>query len=542
MTTLTFGRAEARINSTTALNQRDPSLAQMTDGSYVASWTNYASNGHNSISTQHFDASGNRLGGQQTVSAPFSGADRNSDVGALANGGYVVSWSLDQTSGTKYAVHAQRFGITGGKVGGDTIITSDPIYQQEFSQVAQWNGGYLSVWESNNAQPPTANGYGIHAVLTDSAGVVNSQDMRVNLTLLKDQLDPALATFNLANGVSTGFVSAFETPDSSGFGIVARTYDATATGAPAEFQVNTTQTGEQRDPATAVLTNGEIIVTWTSTGQDGSGDGVYLQHFTATGGKIGVETRVNSFTANGQAHSQIAALTDGGYVVVWDSVGQDGSGKGIYAQRYASDGARLGGETLVNSYKTGDQHDPAVSALGDGFVVSWTSAGQDGSGDGVYQKTFYSVDQTLLGAGNDTFTGVAGADSISGSAGSDRLDGSGGNDTIAGGDGNDTLLGGLGSDSLSGGVGNDSLQGGVGADTLSGGGGADMFHGYVGSGIDRITDFSLAEGDHIALNAGTGYRILHSGSDTIVDMFNGQQMVLVGVNMTAPDASWITFV
>ena len=622
MTTISVGRYEAQVNTTVVSDQRAPSVAAMTDGSYVVTWAGTGSNALASVFAQRFDAQGQGLGGQVTVNTPAAGTAKDPDVAPLANGGYVVSWSVDQPTGVKFAIHAQRFTIAGAKVGGDTIITSDPVYEQEVSQVAPWNGGYLTVWESNNAQPPTANGYGVHAVLADSAGAVNSQDLRVNLTRLLDQLDPALATFPSANGASTGFVVAFETPDTSGFGIIARTYDASATGAPAEFLVNTTQGGEQRDPAIAVLAGGDIIVTWTSTGQDGSGDGVYLQRFTGAGVRIGAETLVNTTLAGDQGHAQIAALIDGGFVVVWDSVGQDGSGLGVYAQRYTVSGGAMGGETLVNAFTAGNQGAPAISALGDGFVVTWTSAGQDGSGDGVFQRVFVTAEQTLLGPGADVFTGVAGADSIDGGDGNDLINGAAGADTIAGSlgddtinggsgtsylrgnegndlitggdafddingnmgddtghgglgddwvvggkdndqlfgeEGNDVIYGNLGNDTCDGGVGNDVIRGGQnddvllggagddwlsgdkGNDTVTGGTGADSFHSFVGAGIDRVTDFSLAQGDRVLLDKGTSYTVLHAGGDTIVDMGNGDQVVLVGVNVTAPEATWLFF-
>lgn len=623
MTTIYVGRAEAGVNTTTALNQSAPAVAELTDGSYVVSWTGSTANGLAGIYAQRFDAQGLALGAQVTVNTPATGTAKDSDVAPLANGGYVVSWNVDQSSGFKFSTHAQRLTSAGAKVGGDTSISANATYQQNVSQAGLWNGGYVVVWESNNAQPPTANGYGIHAVLADSAGVVSAQDIRVNLTLLLDQLDPSLATYPTVNGASSGFVVAFETPDSSGYGIKARTFNGSATGAAAELQVNTTQAGEQRDPATAVLANGDIVIAWSSTGQDGSGDGIFLQRLTAGGTKIGPETLVNTTTTSDQGRAQIAALTDGGYVVVWNSVGQDGSGSGVYLQRYSAAGGPLGAETLVNDFTAGDQQDPAISALGAGFVISWTSIGQDGSGAGVYQKVFLPVEQTLLGSGADNFVGVAGADSIDGGGGNDVLNGAAGADTIVGGlgddninggsgtsylrgnegndlitggdsfddingnQGDDTCTGGLGSDwvvggkdndslfgdagddivygnlgndtcdggagndivrggqnddILTGGAGDDWLSGDRGNDTITGGTGADIFNSFSGAGIDRVTDFTLSQGDRVVLTAGTTYTILRTGGDTILDLGNGDQLILAGVNVTAPDASWISYV
>ena len=65
------------------------------------------------------------------------------------------------------------------------------------------------------------------------------------------------------------------------------------------------------------------------------------------------------------------------------------------------------------------------------------------------------------------------------------------------------LIGGSGSDTLTGGSGNDTLTGGAGNDTLTGGAGADVFKfsAQGPSNLDRILDFSNAQGDRIDISA-----------------------------------------
>jgi hypothetical protein len=79
----------------------------------------------------------------------------------------------------------------------------------------------------------------------------------------------------------------------------------------------------------------------------------------------------------------------GDFVVVWYSVGQDGSDSGAYAQAYLASGAPDGGEFRVNSYTTGYQGNAtiAMNAAGD-FVVSWMSRGQDGSEENIYAQRY----------------------------------------------------------------------------------------------------------------------------------------------------------
>ena len=106
------------------------------------------------------------------------------------------------------------------------------------------------------------------------------------------------------------------------------------------------------------LAGGGFVVTWTSDGQDGSGYGIYGQRYAPDGTAVGSEFRVNTFTANNQHWSSVTALAGGGFVVTWTSLGQDGSGYGIYGQRYAADGTAVGSEFRVNTFTTDHQSYP----------------------------------------------------------------------------------------------------------------------------------------------------------------------------------------
>ncbi len=139
----------------------------------------------------------------------------------------------------------------------------------------------------------------------------------------------------------------------------------------------------------AGLSGGGFVVTWQSAGQDGSGYGVYGQRYSASGVISGGEFPINTFTANAQAAPAVARLIDGGFVVTWHSAGQDGSGNGVYGQRYSASGVISGGEFPINTFTANTQAAPAVAGLVDGgFAVTWHSAGQDGSAAGVYGQLY----------------------------------------------------------------------------------------------------------------------------------------------------------
>lgn len=148
-------------------------------------------------------------------------------------------------------------------------------------------------------------------------------------------------------------------------------------------------------------------------------------------------------------------------------------------------------------------------------------------------------DSASGGLGDDWVVGGKDNDSLSGDAGSDLVYGNLGDDTCAGGDGDDVVRGGQQNDLLSGGAGADYVSGDRGDDTVSGGEGADIFHTFGEAGLDRVSDFRLADGDRVQLDPGTQYTVSQVGADTVVSMSGGGQMVLVGVQLSTLTPGWI---
>ena len=150
------------------------------------------------------------------------------------------------------------------------------------------------------------------------------------------------------------------------------------------------------------------------------------------------------------------------------------------------------------------------------------------------------ADTCISGGGDDWVVGGRDNDSLVGSAGQNLVYGNLGNDTCDGGAGADIVRGGQQDDVLFGGAGDDYMSGDKDSDTVTGGLGADIFHSFGDAGMDRVTDFSRAQGDRVLLDAGTTYTVAQSGSDTVISMTGGAQVVLVGVSMSSLTEGWIT--
>ena len=135
----------------------------------------------------------------------------------------------------------------------------------------------------------------------------------------------------------------------------------------------------------------------------------------------GTEFQINTYTNGDQKSPMVSGFADGGFIVTWTSDGQDGSGLGVYGQRFDGAGSALGSEFPINNYTNGQQENPAVASLGDGrVVVTWNSSGQDGGQYGVYGQILSTskarLDVTLSTLGQDAlqaaegFGGIAATD------------------------------------------------------------------------------------------------------------------------------------
>ena len=163
-----------------------------------------------------------------------------------------------------------------------------------------------------------------------------------------------------------------------------------------QFSANTTTAADQmtsaetRGSQNAIARDhaGNYVVVWSSNTQDVSGWGVYAQRFDSFGNTLGSEFRINSTTTDNQQWANVAADRNGNFVVTWTSSNQDGTAQSLYARRYSAAGVALGTEFLVNTTTTGIQKNSTVSMNSSGqFVIAWQGEGP-GDTSGVFFRRY----------------------------------------------------------------------------------------------------------------------------------------------------------
>jgi alpha-tubulin suppressor-like RCC1 family protein len=372
---------QAGVNSETDGAQEQPAIARLTTG-YVVAWASAAQDGSgDGIFMQRFNANGAKAGAETRVNTTTAGDQSKPSIAGLADGSFVVVWQSTTGDGNGMGVYAQMFRSNGVKSRAEFKVNTTVRSHQSLPSVAALaDGGFVVAWVSNLQD---GSGLGIYAQRYNGTGAPVAAEFKVNKTTAGNQTAPSVA--GLDNG---SFVIAWQSPDDSGQGIFMQRYNAAGKAQGAETQVNTTELNDQSLPRVAGLANGSFVVVWQSNLQDGSKLGIYMQRFGANGAKLGGELRVNTATANDQTTPAISSFSDNGFVVVWTSRNQDGSGLGVYAQVFDNAGRKVNAELLINTTTTGNQSQPAVAAFADGkLAAAWTSD-SDGDAQGIFAQRF----------------------------------------------------------------------------------------------------------------------------------------------------------
>ncbi len=201
----------------------------------------------------------------------------------------------------------------------------------------------------------------------------------------------ALLVINRLNELEGATSDGGETTVFAASDVIAGTTAALSEGVSEDTLINTVTNRAQTMPDVAADARGNMLMVWQSFHQDGSSWGIFGQRYTPDGAKSGDEFLVNSTTRGSQRNPAVALQADGSAMVVWQSLGQDGSGWGVYGQRYDASGNPVGGEVLINHTTLGTQANADVAAVSDGesdgYVVVWQGRGA-GDHFGIFSNAF----------------------------------------------------------------------------------------------------------------------------------------------------------
>lgn len=233
--------------------------------------------------------------------------------------------------------------------------------------------------------------------------IPQASEYNVNGPLSGDQVYPSAALKS-----SGGYIVYQDNiTDGDGAGISARRVDSSFSGALSAFRVNQIAAGNQERPQVALLSDGGAVFVWQG-GRLGY-QSIYARFLSANNTFLTGDILVNAVTNGSRQNAIVTVLTNGSVVVAWASFNQvnASSFQDVYLQRFSAAGQKLGTETLVNETADFNQRTPTLAALSDGrFVLVWITEQQrfENSVD-VYARIF-NADGSAAGSefriNNDT--------------------------------------------------------------------------------------------------------------------------------------------
>ncbi|NDW45566.1 calcium-binding protein [Ruegeria sp. PrR005] len=532
---------------------RDPSVAGLTDGSFVIVWVSEEQDGFgDGVFGQRFDASGNRLGAEFQVNTVTLFSQNQPAVTPTADGGFFVVW-------TSYdGIYGQKFDADGERVGGEQQISLDSVRQSEADIVSFEDGSIFVAWTADED---------IHGRSFSSAGEALSTEFQLNDDSEYSQFGVSLAALDAisfaASWGSNGqlLTRSFETlagsPNPQAVVVGVANVGSTDTVkidsnsyfsiGSANFNNGSVSQGQTKfgrvERSGEIL--GEALGTWNGVSASGllTSDGElelildeYHHYYNPSTPIISEpyyglrEVRVSDyareiavqdtrFSTQSRIKSDSEMLGDGTFVVAWAAAagGTQVNFQRFVLNQFPEGELNISGTALTSFMLTAELVDLSDADGIGPLSYQWFRVNGPNSSEAIPEATSSEYLLKSEDVGKRLFVQLSYIDG----AGTEELfrsemtgsvgifqEGTSGDDRITGGTTNDQLFGLVGSDTLIGMGGNDTLDGGVGDDVLRGTG---QLLGGDGNDQLRIESYSDAPWPYFVSFAQGG-----AGNDTIV--------------------------
>jgi hypothetical protein len=355
----------------------DPSIVAGFDGTLVYSVTSY-NDPTGTISLNYSSPMGS---GGYAVNNPQN-HNSQSHVTALANGGYVVTWTHDLGGGNE-DIYAQIYGLFSGPNVPAFVVNSNTRDASHATVAALAGGGFVAGWE----EAPAAGGNAeARFRIYDGQGHALDGTNTTGILIDNTGTNRDLQIAGLKDG---GFAVAYtDTQWGNGTDISVRFFNADGSARSAGALVNGDHlAGDQLSPSVTVLSNGEFMVGWRDTTTNIEYVQMYHPDGTPDGG--------NAFLQGSILDGNIVGLAGNELGLVAESNLTDGSGTSIRASVSA-----------FTRFITGDDSSETIHSAGDG--VREIIDGKGGDDTVVFTQ---SLDKYTIQEGDGTLV-LSGPDGV----------------------------------------------------------------------------------------------------------------------------------
>ncbi|TKB70766.1 MAG: DUF4347 domain-containing protein [Nitrospira sp.] len=334
------------------------------NGDYVVVWTDETTG--DKVFAKVLDKDGNAKVAQFQVNTGGVN-NRWADVAVDDSGNFVVTWTRSSD------VYMRRFLANGTAVDGADVQVNTTTSNTQHNSSVNMNdtGDFVIAWEGNGGADE-----GIFVRQGSFGGGLIGSDIAVDTAAAAQ--DPSVGIADSGN-----FVVAWD--DGNG-DVFFQRYNSAGTPQ-TSGQVDGAFQSNAGGAAVDMSGDGRFTVAYRATGL---GLGVYARQFDAAGTPLFFPLLVNTTFANDQTNPSVSMDDSGDFIVVWEGHGDQAANvdaNGVFGQKFASTGTRIGSEFLVNQTTANVQDRASVAMLdSNNFVVVWT--GSDGAQTDVFARQF----------------------------------------------------------------------------------------------------------------------------------------------------------
>jgi len=350
-------------NTTTAGSQVDPVVTGLSNGNFLVVWTDsndtVASGTGTDIVGVIYDPEGNALTAPLFLNDGF-GFSRSENDPAIAqtnDGGFVVVYEF--SDGADNDLIFGRYDANGVRTDSDFVVndTSSSAVYRDPSVAVSADNSFFVTYEVDDGTTEEIRGKKF-----DANGNVDGSEVTLRTDSLDgNPFDPDTVVLNDGR-----FVTVYRERDPFGgvdeYGIELRISNADGTNS-TNLNVSTVNGQADSDPHVAALADGGWVVIWNE-------DNDIRGRLYEADGSSGSEFNITN-TGNNDNEADVIGLADGTYVVVWDI---DDGANGRLALVHRGDSGQLGTTVIVanDSDQPGSISSPEIGLTSDGrILVSW---------------------------------------------------------------------------------------------------------------------------------------------------------------------------
>ncbi len=382
---------EFQINTTTAGDQGSFSVGTDDNGNFVSAWTSPVSESCDSqdIFFQLFDSSGNKIGGEIAGPEYVDEAQRSLSVAMDADGDFVIVWAEGTDTsigpcpptnpdGDAQGIYAQRY-FSDGTPNGSVFQVNTTWQNSQQTPIVAMNatGDFVIAWYDALS---VDNG-DVFAQLFDSAGNKVGNEILVNSTTAGTQIQQKVSIND-----NREFIVVWTGNDSDGDGVYAQRFDSSASPVGGEFQVNQTETLNQRTPSVFLFNDGSFVITWAD---ESDGWDILFQRFDSSGNRVNSETMAFPDNSNTQIGTEISGnRTSKQFFISWEN--NDSDLRGVAGRLFTTTGQAFSSVVQINSTEFDYQLNQNLAfSISDKIIVVWRDSGSaDGDGNGGFGQRY----------------------------------------------------------------------------------------------------------------------------------------------------------